>query len=473
MVKKNRKIVSQKFNDFDAISCNELRKLMRKDVADETYMGALVKIISEKSRAKPNEELRLNDDVDEDEDDPDYMLILGKLKKHGNAYRAEYVEEDGPRAIIKYEEASSSDTECDQEQIDGPLNPMPLAEVQGILDSHLASSREEIKKLTKRKKRSKSNNEREENATLLSHSTYSRAPHTPAAKGDLDLDKNSGQQQYRRKLRSYNTKRVDEPINRVKEMEKVTRTDPLSKSKIGKEENVVVMEPVSHTYSRTRKKNKFKSEYGDEKIQLDPECYTRNRKGNKFKTECNEEKIQLDRDYHLWNKKLKLVNDHLIYTTGDIEVVYELKSGERDRMKEDDDDNESSDVEIIDIDTFRKMINRGTTGQSAFRDKVIAALRKPFDFDEYDQRLLDIEKPSLKERHLDLRNGRERSVGKPEPGKCYLDYHPALNKKLLQAEGDLPKKLNLLRGFFLWIEQPEEFSPWLDKECLAVRPGSG
>ena len=357
MVKKDRQIVSQKFNDFDAISYNKLCKLLRKDGVDKTYMGALVKIFSERSRAKPNEELRLNDDVNEDKDDPDYMLMLGKLKKHGDAYRAEYVKEDGSRAIIKYEEASSSDTECDQEQIDGPLDQMPLAEVQGILDSHLASSREEIKKLTGRKKRSKSNNEREENAKLLSHST--RAPHTPAAKGDSDLDKNSGQQQYRRKLRSYSTKQNDEHVDRAKEMEKVTRTDPLSKSKSGKKENVVVMEPDSRTCSRKCKKKKFKSEYGDEKIQLDPEYDSQNRKRNKFKSEYDEEEIQLDRDYHLWHQKLKPVNDHLIYTVGDIEVVYELKSGERDWMKEDDDDdNKSSDVEIIDIDTFNKVVSR-------------------------------------------------------------------------------------------------------------------
>ncbi|KAL1561202.1 hypothetical protein AAHA92_03938 [Salvia divinorum] len=543
MVTKDKQIVSQKFNDLDAaysyklqspISCNELRKLLLHDDTDETYGNLLMKLLSKPSRAKPDEELRLNDDFDEHKDDPDYMRMLGKLKKHGNAYRTEYVE-DGSRTIIKYEEASSSDTECDQELIDGPLNQMPLAEVQGILDSHLTSSREEIEKLTCREPRSKSNNEREENAKLLSHSTYAHTPHTPCVRGDSGLDKNCGRQLYRRKLRSYNTKRIDEHVNRAKEMEKLTRTDLQGKSNSGKEENVVVMEPVSRTYSRNCKRNKFKSgkeenvvvmepvsrtnsrnckrnkfksEYDEENVvvmepvsrtysrnckrnkfksEYDEEnvvvmepvsrTYSRNCKRNKFKSEYDEEKIQFDPEYHLWLQNLKPVEDHHIFTAGDIKVVYELKSGECDRMKEDEDDDygESSDVEIIDIDTFHKMNNRGTTGQSTFRDKVIAALRKPFDIGEYKKRWREIKFQSLKERHIDLRGGRERPIGTQVAGKCYLDYHPALNKKLSQAKAksNRPKQLNLLRGFFLWLEQPEEFSPWLDKECLAVRPGSG
>ncbi|XP_047947662.1 uncharacterized protein LOC125193812 isoform X2 [Salvia hispanica] len=414
---------------------------------DKTFMG-LMELYSEQSRAKPNEELRLNDDVDEHKNDPDYMLMLDKIEKHGNAYRTEYMKEDGSRAIIKYEDASSSDTEPDQEQIDGPLNQMPLAEVQAILDSHLPPSREEVQKLTCTGTRSKSNNKRKDNAKLLSHSTYAHAPHTPSVKGDSGLDKNCGQRQYRRKLRSYTTELIDEHVNRAKEMENLTRTDPRGKSKSGKEENVVVMEPVSCTYPRKRKRNEYKIEYDEEKIQFEP-------------------------DYHLWYEKLKPVNDHLILTAGGIEVLYEQKSGERDRMKEDegddDCDDKSSDVEIIDSDTFRKMNNRG---RSAFRDKVIAALRKPFNIGEYKKRLRDIKFRPLIGRHMDLRNGRERQIGKGD-GKCYLDYHPALRKRLSQAKGNRPKRLNLLRGFFLWIKQPEEFSPWLDKECLTVRPGPG
>ncbi|XP_042054853.1 uncharacterized protein LOC121799523 [Salvia splendens] len=448
MVKKDKQIVSQKSTDFDAISCNELRKLLQKEGVDKSNMG-LMELYSEPSRARPNEELRLNDDVDEHNDDPDYMLMFKKLKKHGNAYRIEYMEEDGSRAIIKYEEASSSDTECDQEQIDGPLNQMPLAEVQGTLDSHLAPSREEVENLTSRDTRSKSNKERKENAKLLSHSTYVHAPHTPSVKRDLGLDKNCGQRQYRRKLRSYDTKLIDEHVNRAKEMKNLTRTDPRVKSKSGKEENVVVMEPVSRTYPRKRKRNKCKSEYDEEKIQFEP-------------------------DYHLWYEKLKPVDDHLMYTARGIEVLYEMKSGACDRMKEDEDDDhyddESSDVEIIDSDTFCKMNNRD---RSAFRDKVIAALRKPFNLDEYNRLRRDIKFRPLKGRHMDLRNGRERQMGTKGDGKCYLHYHPDLKKKLSQAKGDRPKRLNLLRGFFIWIKQPEEFSPWHDKECLAVRPGSG
>lgn len=61
---------------------------------------------------------------------------------------------------------------------------------------------------------------------------------------------------------------------------------------------------------------------------------------------------------------------------------------------------------------------------SEFRHKVITALRKPFDKDELEKLLNDIKLRKPKERHLDLRNGRERSYGNQINGKSYLDQHP-------------------------------------------------
>lgn len=63
-----------------------------------------------------------------------------------------------------------------------------------------------------------------------------------------------------------------------------------------------------------------------------------------------------------------------------------------------------------------------SSSDSEFRHKVIIALRKPFDEVELKKLWNDINLRKPEERHLDLRNGRERSYGKQKDGKSYLDH---------------------------------------------------
>ncbi|XP_057773311.1 uncharacterized protein LOC130992618 isoform X2 [Salvia miltiorrhiza] len=412
---------------------NELRRMLLENGADVDYMHHLLSTCPEQQKsAESNQELRLTDeehncsfsDDEEEKNDPDYMRFIANLKEHNKAYMIEY-EEDGSRAVIPYEGVLCSDIECDQEPREtlrkhedgGPSDQMPRAETQGVLDS---------------------GSQREEN------------PKSLALKGDSSLDRNRGQQ-FRKKLRSA-LKQNDEHFNQT---EKLTRMNSRSKS-TSEEEDVVVLDPVSHRVSSQNLKRlraQWKSEYDEDMIQLDPE-------------------------YDKFHQGLKLVNNHYVYKDEDNEVVYNERNEELMKVNDDDDDDSCSDLEIIDSTTFYKAIkgsnshHRDETGLSEFRRKVIAALEKPFDKEEYNKLWRDIKLHKPKERHLDLRCGRERQVGTQEDGKSYLDYYPALDRKLRQVQGDRPKRLNLLRGFFLWIKQPEEFFPWLDDECLAVCPRS-
>lgn len=59
-----------------------------------------------------------------------------------------------------------------------------------------------------------------------------------------------------------------------------------------------------------------------------------------------------------------------------------------------------------------------------FRHKVISDLKKPFDEEEYQTLWRDVQHNSLKERHLELRHGRERPVITQDKGKSYLDHYP-------------------------------------------------
>ncbi|KAL2484020.1 uncharacterized protein Fot_45464 [Forsythia ovata] len=79
------------------------------------------------------------------------------------------------------------------------------------------------------------------------------------------------------------------------------------------------------------------------------------------------------------------------------------------------------------------------------------------------------------DRHLDLRHGRERAYPKNEAGKSYLDHYPDLRQALLRCQDDKPRCLNLLRGFFFWLQhltREGAFKPWTDPQCLAVEQKS-
>lgn len=66
--------------------------------------------------------------------------------------------------------------------------------------------------------------------------------------------------------------------------------------------------------------------------------------------------------------------------------------------------------------------NRKRTGQSQFRDKLMASLRKPFDQSEYEELLYEICERKPSERHRDLR-GRIKSYSLETCSKSYLDHH--------------------------------------------------
>ncbi|WMV26438.1 hypothetical protein MTR67_019823 [Solanum verrucosum] len=50
-----------------------------------------------------------------------------------------------------------------------------------------------------------------------------------------------------------------------------------------------------------------------------------------------------------------------------------------------------------------------------------------------------------------------------------------VNQEIKRAGPDKDKKLNIMRGFFFWLEhltQQDAFQPWEDAECLQTKPGS-
>ncbi|CAI9098705.1 OLC1v1035396C1 [Oldenlandia corymbosa var. corymbosa] len=146
---------------------------------------------------------------------------------------------------------------------------------------------------------------------------------------------------------------------------------------------------------------------------------------------------------------------------------FETSEDKDNNIVHDDDDDDY----CIRLETPSGEVNVSGRIDSQFREKLMEILRKPFDKMEHRRLSRDIKATKPIRRNLDLRYGREKSYSTDRNGKSYLDHYPGLRKKLEAA--DCHKELNLLRGFFFWLQNltllPEDFFPWRDESCLAVQ----
>ncbi|XP_015168867.1 uncharacterized protein [Solanum tuberosum] len=99
---------------------------------------------------------------------------------------------------------------------------------------------------------------------------------------------------------------------------------------------------------------------------------------------------------------------------------------------------------------------------SRYRKEVLNLLMTPYNGEEYKKLWKDIRMrlPSSS------RNGR---------GKSLLSLHKGVKQEIKRVGPDKDKKLNIMRGFFFWLEhltQQDAFQPWEDAECLQTLPGS-
>ncbi|KAI5671156.1 hypothetical protein M9H77_11520 [Catharanthus roseus] len=110
---------------------------------------------------------------------------------------------------------------------------------------------------------------------------------------------------------------------------------------------------------------------------------------------------------------------------------------------------------------------------SNFRVQILEILRKPYDKEEHERLMQEITKWKPQHKHRDLRSGRVKFYPSDKMGKSLLDHHLVLKRKIeeaVAANNDL-KQLNLLRGFFFWLQNltdDESFIPWNNKECVDV-----
>lgn len=107
-----------------------------------------------------------------------------------------------------------------------------------------------------------------------------------------------------------------------------------------------------------------------------------------------------------------------------------------------------------------------------FLEKLEHICRKPYEQKEYEDLLekVTVRKPII--RHKETRGGDYTATG--EMGKSYLDNHPDLDDEISKVRSDPNKVLNLLRGFFFYLQHVPHGVPvpWKHPSCMEVMLGS-
>ncbi|KAF8011117.1 hypothetical protein BT93_J1664 [Corymbia citriodora subsp. variegata] len=127
----------------------------------------------------------------------------------------------------------------------------------------------------------------------------------------------------------------------------------------------------------------------------------------------------------------------------------------------------------ITIDSKHFADDPGSSSGTVFRKKLMGILKMPYDVKEHEDLSQRVRHKRQKKVEKSLRRGRDFTSSLGQRCKSYLELYKDFAKELKLVRGDCHRNLNLLRGFFFWLENiPREgaFKPWLDPTCLKVLP---
>ncbi|XP_010055958.2 uncharacterized protein LOC104444069 isoform X2 [Eucalyptus grandis] len=157
-------------------------------------------------------------------------------------------------------------------------------------------------------------------------------------------------------------------------------------------------------------------------------------------------------------------------------IEFTSANGKQIRYEEDDeeDDEESScEVEMLageDISKCEEFVTRklskdpitvdskhfaddpGSSSGTVFRKKLMGVLKMPYDVKEHEDLSRRVRHKRQKTVEKSLRQGRDFTSSLRQRCKSYLELHKDLATELKLVRADFPRNLNLLRGFFFWLE---------------------
>ncbi|XP_065626404.1 uncharacterized protein LOC111999271 [Quercus suber] len=104
----------------------------------------------------------------------------------------------------------------------------------------------------------------------------------------------------------------------------------------------------------------------------------------------------------------------------------------------------------VDIDRTRNG-SPGSGRHSQFRKNLMEILRRPYNEMEYKKLMHEVSYRRPKKRDRELRSG-TKSYSTKSCGKSYLDQYSGFKRKIKSVQSDRHRVLNLVRGFFFWLQ---------------------
>ncbi|QCD99818.1 hypothetical protein DEO72_LG7g1104 [Vigna unguiculata] len=107
---------------------------------------------------------------------------------------------------------------------------------------------------------------------------------------------------------------------------------------------------------------------------------------------------------------------------------------------------------------------------SQFRKRLMNDLQRPYDKEEHDRLLLEVNQKRKTERHIETRQGVVKSYCTKGVNKSYLELYPEIAKAMTKFRKP-EMVLFILRGFIFWLQNLTHqgiFKPWDDNLCLEI-----
>ncbi|XP_057974733.1 uncharacterized protein LOC131162363 isoform X3 [Malania oleifera] len=275
----------------------------------------------------------------------------------------------------------------------------------------------------------------------------------------------------------------DAPCNELKQKNlKKLRTNP-------SEDNKTTPKKLRNVASKVRRDSEV-----EKNIQLEHTDLVSSKKNeNLDEKDCakvfHSYKPVFERDFvesGLVDESYQVFLNYLRWEGGSLVFVHE---DDKPLIYEEDDGKSSFDSEVLAADTAPYCSERKYTPfaevdevcciktherdvSSLFRDNLMVVLRKPYDPREYDELLQHASLRKPLERFRDLR-GRIKPYSAESCSKSYLDHHRDLAKEIDSCQPDCHKVLNLLRGFFYWLQHGQLVWDFPDLSGCIASPSVG
>ncbi|XP_030507117.2 uncharacterized protein LOC115722130 [Cannabis sativa] len=165
-------------------------------------------------------------------------------------------------------------------------------------------------------------------------------------------------------------------------------------------------------------------------------------------------------DYHAFLDCLEKEGEEIMFDDDDDDDVQILTMNENPR-------------DVIDIDnpTLAKDGDRSQS-QSRFRKELLEILRSPYDPQQHIELWAEVSHRKRKVKDIMLWGGTKSSNLEDSLGESLLDRYKDFAEQMELAKYDDLKTLNLLRGFFYWLKNLSHgvLPPWKDPSLLEVIP---